>query len=115
MFFFFFNITLSADNSSEPKKTPGLPLLHFFTLVLKYGFSISLLAMANKLKSSKTKGTEPDQLKQEKEEKVEVKQLLKDERTHKITGSILLLLAFLFFIAFTSFLVTGGEDRDKLC
>ncbi len=53
-------------------------------------------------------------LKQEKEEKVEVKQLLKDERTHKIAGSIFLLLAFLFFIAFTSYLFTWDEDQDKV-
>ena len=69
--------------------------------------------MANKLKASKIKPPDPDQLKQEKEETVEVKQLLKDERTHKIAGSILLLLAFLFFIAFTSYLFTWGEDQDK--
>lgn len=69
--------------------------------------------MANKLKSSKPKAEKPEQLKQEKEETVEVKQLLKDERTHKIAGSILLLLAFLFFIAFTSYLFTWGEDQDK--
>ncbi len=69
--------------------------------------------MANKLKSSKTRGPEPEQLKQEKEETVEVKQLLKDERTHKIAGSILLLLAFLFFVAFTSYLFTWAEDQDK--
>ena len=69
--------------------------------------------MANKLKSSKTKSDDPDQLKQEKEETVEVKQLLKDERTHKIAGSILLLLASLFCIAFISYLVTWGNDQDK--
>lgn len=69
--------------------------------------------MANKLKTYKTKPGDADQLKQEKEETVEVKQLLKDERTHKIAGSILLLLAFLFFIAFTSYLFTWGEDQDK--
>ena len=82
-------------------------------MYLKQGFSISLPPMANKLKSSKTKSVDPDQLKQEKEETVEVKKLLKDERTHKIAGGILLLLAFLFFIAFTSYLFTWGEDQDK--
>ena len=82
-------------------------------MYLKQWFSISLPPMANKLKSSKTKPVDPDQLKPEKEETVEVKQLLKDERTHKIAGSILLLLAFLFFIAFTSYLFTWGEDQDK--
>lgn len=69
--------------------------------------------MANKLKSAKSKTVDPGQLKQEKEETVEVKQLLKDERTHKIAGSILLLLSVLFFIAFTSYLFTWGEDQDK--
>jgi len=69
--------------------------------------------MANKLKTAKTKAPDPDQLKQEKDETVEVKQLLKDERTHKIAGSILLLLAFIFFVAFTSYLFTWGEDQDK--
>ncbi|MBL7701384.1 MAG: DNA translocase FtsK [Ferruginibacter sp.] len=69
--------------------------------------------MANKLKTAKSKAPDPDQLKQEKDETVEVKQLLKDERTHKIAGSILLLLAFVFFIAFTSYLFTWAEDQDK--
>ena len=69
--------------------------------------------MANKLKSAKTGNKQPDKLKQDKEETVEVKKLLKDERTHKIAGSILLLLAFLFFIAFTSYLFTWGQDQDK--
>jgi S-DNA-T family DNA segregation ATPase FtsK/SpoIIIE len=69
--------------------------------------------MANKLKTTKAKAPDPDQLKQEKDETVEVKQLLKDERTHKIAGSVLLLLAFIFFIAFTSYLFTWGEDQDK--
>ena len=69
--------------------------------------------MANKLKNSKSKTPDSEQLKQEKEETIEVKKLLKDERTHKIAGSILLLLAFLFFIAFASYLFTWGEDQDK--
>ena len=90
-----------------------LPAPIGFCPFLKQGFSISLWPMANKLKSSKTKPAGPEQLKQEKEETVEVKQLLKDERTHKIAGSILLLFAFLFFIAFTSYLFTWGEDQDK--
>lgn len=82
-------------------------------MYLKYWFSISLLPMANKLKTAKTKAPDPGQLKPEKDEAVEVKQLLQDERTHKIAGSILLLLAFLFFVAFTSYLFTWGEDQDK--
>jgi S-DNA-T family DNA segregation ATPase FtsK/SpoIIIE len=69
--------------------------------------------MATKSKSAKTKAPDPEQLKQEKEEKVEVKQLLKDERTHKIAGSVLLLTAILLFIAFSSYLFTWAEDQDK--
>ena len=72
--------------------------------------------MANKTKTKKSK-EEPvktDTLKQEKEVEIEVKQLLKDERTHKIAGSICLLMAILFFIAFTSYLFTWDEDQDKV-
>jgi len=71
--------------------------------------------MANKTKSQKSK-EEPvkaDTLKQEKEVDIEVKKLLKDERTHKIAGSICLLLAILFFIAFTSYLFTWMKTRTK--
>jgi S-DNA-T family DNA segregation ATPase FtsK/SpoIIIE len=43
-----------------------------------------------------------------------VKELVKDERTHKIIGSILLLGAFFLFIAFTSYLFTWRQDQDKV-
>jgi S-DNA-T family DNA segregation ATPase FtsK/SpoIIIE len=69
--------------------------------------------MANKLKQ-KTKAAAPADLKQEKEETVEVKQLLKDERTHKIAGSISLLLSALLFIAFTSYLFTWQDDQSEV-
>jgi DNA segregation ATPase FtsK/SpoIIIE, S-DNA-T family len=70
--------------------------------------------MAEKIKSVKKNTKAADALKQEKEETVEVKKLLQDERTHKIAGSIFLLLAVLFFIAFTSYLFTWDEDQDKV-
>ncbi|RZM14060.1 MAG: DNA translocase FtsK, partial [Pedobacter sp.] len=70
--------------------------------------------MANKIRSIKANTKAAEALPQEKEEKVEVKQLLKDERTHKIAGSIFLLLAILFFIAFTSYLFSWDEDQDKV-
>ena len=69
--------------------------------------------MATKVKSAKSKASSRGALKSEAEEKVAVKQLLKDERTHKIMGTIFLLFAFIFFIAFTSYLFTWGEDQDK--
>jgi S-DNA-T family DNA segregation ATPase FtsK/SpoIIIE len=77
-------------------------------------FYISLSVMASKVKSVKSKASGKVGLKAETEEKVVVKQLLKDERTHKIMGTILLLMAFLFFIAFTSYLFTWQEDQDKV-
>ncbi|MEO7445994.1 MAG: DNA translocase FtsK 4TM domain-containing protein, partial [Ferruginibacter sp.] len=61
----------------------------------------------------KTKKSEAN-LPPEKEEKVEVKVLLKDERTHKIAGSVAILLSILFFIAFTSYCFTWEEDQDKV-
>ena len=70
--------------------------------------------MASKVKSAKSKAPGKDGLKTETEEKVVVKQLLRDERTYKIIGTIFLLLAFLFFIAFTSYLFTWQEDQDKV-
>ncbi len=70
--------------------------------------------MASKVKSAKFKASGKDGLKTEIEEKVVVKQLLKDERTHKIIGTFFLLMAFLFFIAFTSYLFTWEEDQDKV-
>ncbi len=70
--------------------------------------------MAEKIKAIKKNTKAADALKQEKEETVEVKDLLKDERTHKIAGSICLLFAILFFIAFTSYLFTWDEDQDKV-
>ena len=70
--------------------------------------------MADKIKSIKKNTKAADALKQEKEEPLEVKELLKDERTHKIAGSICLLFAVLFFVAFTSYLFTWDEDQDKV-
>ena len=69
--------------------------------------------MANKVKSAKSKASDEETLQSDIEEKVAVKQLLQDERTHKIAGAIFLLFAFLLFIAFSSYLFTWDEDQDK--
>jgi S-DNA-T family DNA segregation ATPase FtsK/SpoIIIE len=53
-------------------------------------------------------------LKQEKLQRVSFKQFINDERTHKITGSILVLMSLLLFVSFTSYLSTWDEDQDKL-
>ena len=70
--------------------------------------------MANKLKSKKSQVTDAPRFKPEKEEQVKVKQLVKDERTYKILGTIFLLTAIFLFIAFTSYLFTWEEDQDKV-
>jgi len=73
-----------------------------------------LCYMANRLKSKKSQPPASDKLKPEKESQVTVKQIVKDERTHKITGAVLLLLAAFLFVAFTSYLFTWKEDQDKV-
>jgi S-DNA-T family DNA segregation ATPase FtsK/SpoIIIE len=70
--------------------------------------------MAKKINTKKAKAEGKDQFKTEQETEVEVKQLLKDERTHKIAGTVCLLIAFLLFIAFTSYLFTWEEDQDEV-
>ncbi len=45
---------------------------------------------------------------------MEVKKLLKDERSHKIAGTILVLTSVLLFISFTSYLFTWQQDQSKV-
>ncbi len=53
-------------------------------------------------------------LRPDKMEKIEVKKLIRDERSHKIAGTVLLLISFLLFIAFTSYLFTWQQDQSKV-
>ena len=69
--------------------------------------------MANRLKADKAekkKPANPEKFKPEKEAQVTVKQLVKDERTHKIAGTFALLISLFLFIAFASYLFTWKED-----
>ncbi|NSL91056.1 DNA translocase FtsK [Chitinophaga sp. Mgbs1] len=75
----------------------------------------------NKLKTEKPENKKPkgaapnpDVLKKDKEPEVKVKELVKDERTHKVMGVFFLLLSVYCFIAFTSYLFTWEEDQDKV-
>jgi DNA segregation ATPase FtsK/SpoIIIE, S-DNA-T family len=70
--------------------------------------------MANRLKSKKGQAPASGKLKAEKESRVTARQIVKDERTHKIMGAVFLLLAIFLFIAFTSYLFTWKEDQDKV-
>ncbi|MEO5683748.1 MAG: DNA translocase FtsK 4TM domain-containing protein [Chitinophagaceae bacterium] len=66
--------------------------------------------MSNKAKSKKGQATETGKLKTEKDQPLPIKNLVKDERTHKITGAVLILLAFFLFVAFASYLFTWKAD-----
>jgi len=72
----------------------------------------------NRLKSAKKEPkkeeSSPAKMLPEKEVKVPVKELVADERTHKITGIVLLLAGVFLFIAFTSYLFTWKEDQDEI-
>lgn len=74
--------------------------------------------MANKQKKTTAKkgkaDPKPKPFKQEKEEKIVLKELARDERTWKITGAVFLLIAIFLCIAFISYLFTWKEDQDKV-
>lgn len=84
--------------------------------------------MANKLKKPVTAKAEekppkkdqkpekpsPQKFKADREEKVDLKKLAKDERTWKIIGTASLLVSIFLFIAFISYFFTWKEDQDKV-
>ncbi|HEU0064472.1 MAG TPA: DNA translocase FtsK 4TM domain-containing protein, partial [Flavisolibacter sp.] len=87
--------------------------------------------MANKLKKSNSpKNTDEkagreekqvkspkisaEKLKVDKEEKVDLKKLARDERTWKIIGTGSLLISIFLFISFVSYLFTWQEDQSQV-
>jgi S-DNA-T family DNA segregation ATPase FtsK/SpoIIIE len=77
--------------------------------------------MAKKQKKTTAKKAKADpkkadakNFKQEKEEKINLKELARDERTWKITGAVFLMIAIFLFIAFISYFFTWKEDQDKV-
>jgi DNA segregation ATPase FtsK/SpoIIIE, S-DNA-T family len=70
--------------------------------------------MAQRSKSKKNQSSIPASLKTEKDSKLTVSQVLRDERTHKITGAVFVLVSIFLFLAFTSYLFTWREDQDKV-
>ena len=70
--------------------------------------------MAQRAKKKKNHSSGPASLKTEKEAKLTVSQVVRDERTHKITGAIFLLFSIFLFIAFTSYLFTWREDQSAV-
>jgi S-DNA-T family DNA segregation ATPase FtsK/SpoIIIE len=70
--------------------------------------------MAQRSKSKKNPASGPTSLKTEKDAKLTVSQVIRDERTHKITGAAFVLISVFLFLAFTSYLFTWREDQDKV-
>lgn len=77
--------------------------------------------MATKLKRKKKNSPEKKPAKSdlkpfraEKEEKVDLKSIARDERTWKIVGAVFLLIALFLFISFTSYLFNWEEDQAKV-
>lgn len=103
-----------------------MPVCSFANCLLPVLYSSSLrkniifAVMANKLKKTsknnpadKPKKAATD-LKPDKEEKIDLKKLAKDERTWKITGAFFILIALFLFISFVSYFFTWREDQDKV-
>ena len=65
--------------------------------------------MANKLKS---KAPNPDVLNEDKEPEITVSEVVKDERTFKILGTISIGFAIFLFISIISYLFSWQEDQD---
>jgi len=70
--------------------------------------------MANQLKKKTPSSPAPGKLSPDKQEEVTVKEIVKDERTSKIAGTISLLISLFLFVAFTSYLFTWQNDQDKV-
>ncbi len=70
--------------------------------------------MANSLKKKTPPPPDPEKLSDDKVAEVTVTEVVKDERTTKIVGSICLLITAFLFFSFTSYLFTWQEDQDKI-
>src|SRR5829696_4662980 len=60
------------------------------------------------------KTTPGDKFKKDREEKVDLKKLAKDERTWKIFGTVSLLMSVFLFISFVSYFSTWKEDQSQI-
>ncbi|HRG92458.1 MAG TPA: DNA translocase FtsK 4TM domain-containing protein, partial [Chitinophagaceae bacterium] len=67
---------------------------------------------AKKPSKPKSSGSASKGFTAEKEEKIDWKELARDERTWKIVGTIFILIAIFLFISFVSYLFTWAEDQD---
>ncbi|HUX85044.1 MAG TPA: DNA translocase FtsK 4TM domain-containing protein, partial [Chitinophagaceae bacterium] len=65
-------------------------------------------------KRGKRPKADPESLSPDLKSSMTLRQFVRDERTHKVTGVLLLLIAVYLFIAFTSYLFTWKEDQTKV-
>ncbi len=65
-------------------------------------------------KKKKQDSNQQEEFLQEPTEKTGRKNFIRDERTHKITGFVLLFFAAFLFLSFTSYLFTWKDDQDKV-
>ncbi len=70
--------------------------------------------MANSLKKKTPPPPDPEKLTADKEAAITVTEVVKDERTTKITGAVCLMIAAFLFVSFASYLFTWQEDQDKV-
>ncbi|HLL42457.1 MAG TPA: DNA translocase FtsK 4TM domain-containing protein [Segetibacter sp.] len=70
--------------------------------------------MSNTLRKRTRVAPNPDKLSPDKQEDVTVKEIVKDERTFKIAGTVSLLISLFLFLSFTSYLFTWQDDQDKV-
>ena len=75
---------------------------------------IIFVDMARKKKQESNQSGDAADLKPEQVENTGIQELVRDERTHKIMGFILLFLSIYLFLAFTSYLFTWREDQDQV-
>lgn len=66
------------------------------------------------LAKAETKMAATQKFKKDREEKVDLKKLAKDERTWKIIGTVSLVMAIFLFISFVSYFSTRNEDYSQI-
>jgi S-DNA-T family DNA segregation ATPase FtsK/SpoIIIE len=70
--------------------------------------------MANRIKKKSPPAPNPAKLSPDKQEEVTVKEIVKDERTFKIAGTVSLLTSLFLFVALTSYIFTWQEDQSQI-
>jgi S-DNA-T family DNA segregation ATPase FtsK/SpoIIIE len=70
--------------------------------------------MANRIKKKNPPPPNPDKLTADKEVEVTMQEIVKDERTYKIAGTVSLLFSLFLFVAFTSYLFTWKADQSQI-